>query len=366
MSILALIAVTVVLPLAPGKARLSPSAESVLLQDDFEAGIGQWTPFLNYWRLDPSQWYWGATDGYGGSGGLTQDAYAEPSKEAKDALMMYLGAGAQDWTDYRARTRIILRTDSTPHGLWLRGHYQDVGSSDPAGWTTGYYVVIGGEPGVNTHFVSLQQLQTVTDCWDTSCSNPGSLYDFNNPHTLVIQTKPGALERDRWYTLEAVVYQDRTLVWLDGELYIDYVDAKEPFLSGTVGFKTYQASTVSYDDLIVTSAPFQPTASLAVTPITGTTSTVFDFDASGSFDIEDPPAALEFRWDWEGDGIFDTPYTTTLTATHSYAAQGTKTVHLEVRDTDLLTDTATIQILVYNPWGQRVYLPVVNRGYAGE
>jgi hypothetical protein len=335
----------------------------VLLQDDFEAGIGQWTPFLNYFRLDPSQWYWGASDGYGDSGGLTQDAYAALGKEAKDALMMYLGPGAQGWTDYRARTHIILRTDSTPHGLWLRGQYQDVGSSDPAGWTTGYYVVIGGEPGGDTHFVSLQQLQTLTDCWDTSCNDPGTLYDFNNPHPLVVQTKPGTLERDRWYTLEVVVYQNRTLVWLDGELYIDYMDAKEPFLSGTVGFKTYQASTVSYDDLIVTSAPFRPTASISVTPTMGTISTTFGFDASKSFDVEDPPQTLEFRWDWQGDGFYDTPYTATATATHSYAAQGLKTIRLEVRDTDLLTDTTTAQVLVYSPGVLHVYLPIVTRGY---
>jgi hypothetical protein len=30
------------------------------------------------------------------------------------------------------------------------------------------------------------------------------------------------------------------------------MDSKEPFLTGTVGFKTYKSWTVSFDDIIVT------------------------------------------------------------------------------------------------------------------
>jgi hypothetical protein len=41
-------------------------------------------------------------------------------------------------------------------------------------------------------------------------------------------------------------------VWLDGDLYIDFTDPKEPFLTGTVGFKTHLADTATYDDVVVT------------------------------------------------------------------------------------------------------------------
>jgi hypothetical protein len=39
---------------------------------------------------------------------------------------------------------------------------------------------------------------------------------------------------------------------LNGNLYIDFTDPKEPFLTGTVGFKTYKADTVTFDDVVIT------------------------------------------------------------------------------------------------------------------
>ena len=56
-----------------------------------------------------------------------------------------------------------------------------------------------------------------------------------------------------------------------------------------------------------------PTAAFSVSPGSGTTSTVFTFDASSSSDTEDPTSALSFRWDWENNGIYDTPWSTSAT-----------------------------------------------------
>jgi uncharacterized repeat protein (TIGR01451 family) len=225
---------------------------ALLLEEHFEDSIDRWTPFLNYWRLKPGQWLWWPDDGFNESGGATQACYAVPNKEAEDALLMYLQPGAEDWTDYRIETKMILRTVGYPHGLWVRGHYRDVGDTDTAGWVTGYYIVVGGGINGDTHYVSLKQLQTETDCWDAACNNPQNLYDFNNPHELTTTKKDGNLQRWRWYTLAVEVVGNRIKVWLDGDLYIDYVDEKEPFLTGTVGLKTYKADTVSFDDVIVT------------------------------------------------------------------------------------------------------------------
>ncbi|MEJ2211797.1 MAG: DUF1080 domain-containing protein [Anaerolineae bacterium] len=224
-----------------------------LLDEDFEDGWDGWTPFLNYpYRLAPGQWYWAATDGYGGTAGLTQNAYAVMGKEAEDALVMWLEPGAEEWTDYRLETRIILRTENDPHGVWVRGQYQDAGEADPGGWVTGYYVEIGGDAGGAEHFVRLSQLQTLTDCWDPYCQEPQELNDFDKPHILATTPVSGTLERDRWYTLAVEVESDHIRAWLDGVLYIDYVDTFEPFLTGTVGFKTFKADTVTFDDLLVT------------------------------------------------------------------------------------------------------------------
>ncbi|MFZ1945934.1 MAG: SUMF1/EgtB/PvdO family nonheme iron enzyme, partial [bacterium] len=83
-----------------------------------------------------------------------------------------------------------------------------------------------------------------------------------------------------------------------------------------------------------------PVASFTVTPESGTTLTVFEFDASGSSDADESSSALQVRWDWESDG-WDTGWSTTKTATHQFASWGTKTVKLEVRDTDLMVDDTT-------------------------
>lgn len=72
---------------------------------------------------------------------------------------------------------------------------------------------------------------------------------------------------------------------------------------------------------------------------------IYHVNASSSFDFEDG-TNLEYRWDWENDGIWDTGYSTTKTATHQYSTEGTKTIKLEVRDTKGLTHTTTSQISV--------------------
>lgn len=227
---------------------------AVLLQEDFEAGWGRWTEFLNYhYRLAPGQWYWDSNDGYNGSAAVTQNAYAVDGKEAEDALLMYLQPGSENWTNYRVEAKMILRTDNYPHGLWVRGQYDpEKAVDDIAGWVTGYYIMVGGNKTASTHYVSLKQLQTLTDCWDQACNNPENLYDFNNPHELTYTKKDGALARYTWHTVVVEVVGANIKVWLNGVLYIDYTDSKEPFLTGTVGLKTFKADTVSFDNILVT------------------------------------------------------------------------------------------------------------------
>jgi len=243
---------------------------AVLLEERFDdpnVGIGRWTKFLNYWRLEDGQWYWGAQDGVGGSGAATQDCYLGGKKMAEDALLMYLGPGAEDWTDYRVDVDLLLRggademDDGTvyhvdrggyPIGLWVRGHYRDVGKENTAGWVTGYYVIVGGKPNANTMFVRLAQLQTLTDCWDMACVNTHNLYDFNNPHGLHQVELNKSFKRHTWYTLAVEVRGNNIKVYFDNELVMDYTDEKEPFLEGTIGLKTYKSKTVSFDDVIVT------------------------------------------------------------------------------------------------------------------
>ncbi len=88
------------------------------------------------------------------------------------------------------------------------------------------------------------------------------------------------------------------------------------------------------------------TASFTVNPTLGLTSTIFNFDASGCSDPEDPISSLQVRWDWDNNGTWDTGYSTTKTATHQYSTEGTKTINFEVKNTRGLTDTTTNQVSV--------------------
>jgi len=234
-----------------------------LLEEDFDSGIDLWTPFLNYHRLEPGQWYWGPADGVNGSGGLTHDCCVG-RRVAADALMMYLQPGAEEWTDYRVETKLYLTggvdgqgnyepESGDPIGLWVRGQWEP---SDREGqWVTGYYVVVAGKSTSPTHVVRLTQMQIAGDC-TTSCQKPWNMWSFQNTF-LLQESAPisGPFEHYRWYELVVEVHENHIQAWLDGQLVIDYVDEVLPHLEGTVGLKVHETKTASFDDLVVTPLP---------------------------------------------------------------------------------------------------------------
>jgi uncharacterized protein (TIGR02145 family) len=92
-----------------------------------------------------------------------------------------------------------------------------------------------------------------------------------------------------------------------------------------------------------------PIGSFVFSPSSGDTTTLFEFDASGSSDKEDSTAALEVRWDWEHDGTWDTDYSTTKIVYHKFGSEGTKSITMEVRDTEGLSDTSFSEVVVTLP-----------------
>jgi hypothetical protein len=97
-------------------------------------------------------------------------------------------------------------------------------------------------------------------------------------------------------------------------------------------------------NIILPNSP--PNASFIVTPSIGDTSTLFEFDASGSNDTEDSSINLEVRWDWENDGTWDTEFSTSKNVSHQFLSSGLYEVVLQVRDTDGAVDSSTSEILV--------------------
>jgi hypothetical protein len=78
-----------------------------------------------------------------------------------------------------------------------------------------------------------------------------------------------------------------------------------------------------------------PAVAFSISPAAGIVGTEFTFDGSSSTDDNDPPSALEFRWDYESDGAWDTSWSGSYyLGVFSYAASGAYQATLQVRDSE--------------------------------
>lgn len=75
-----------------------------------------------------------------------------------------------------------------------------------------------------------------------------------------------------------------------------------------------------------------PVAAFTWTPQQPTTLSTINFDASSSSDDEESATALNYRWDWESNGEWDTAFTNSPVAAKQFYIAGTKRVRLEVKD----------------------------------
>lgn len=87
-----------------------------------------------------------------------------------------------------------------------------------------------------------------------------------------------------------------------------------------------------------------PTAMVESLPPSGDTMTLFEFNASGSQDAETPSSDLWFRWDFDGDGTWDTGWTQEMSVTHEFTSDGTYSVTVQVLDPSGLNSTATVSV----------------------
>ena len=96
-----------------------------------------------------------------------------------------------------------------------------------------------------------------------------------------------------------------------------------------------------------------PVADFTVDPPQGVVGTIFFFDPEPSSDNEDTDPWLSTRFDFESDGVWDTPWDnpTNPPVRHTYSTPGVYQVKLEVKDTGDLTDTKTMTLQVGDPGG---------------
>lgn len=236
---------------------IARSSPPVLFADDFESGIGQWTPFLNYWRLNEEQWYHDKDRGFG-----TGHAYAHkwsngvdnPKRGAHDALTMLLVPGSQNWSNYRVRVKFRAQSGRQA-GVWFRGTYRDVETSGQ--WLTGYYFTVDVR-NEGTGRAKLWQLRTTAEHGDEP--KDYYWYHFSNPLFLVDKQLTTSVNHEEWHEMRVEVQGPRIKCWVDDELAIDYVDnVGDVFLKGTIGLYVYGSDPrfayVRFDDLLVEPLP---------------------------------------------------------------------------------------------------------------
>ncbi len=100
--------------------------------------------------------------------------------------------------------------------------------------------------------------------------------------------------------------------------------------------------------LVVYADSVPPVASFFVTPDSSSVNTIFLFDASATSDQYTPLDQLQFRWDWNNDGVWDRPYTNDTSLYHKYDIPGEYRILMEVRNNISLTDTTSRKIYVYD------------------
>ncbi|MFC1725690.1 SUMF1/EgtB/PvdO family nonheme iron enzyme [candidate division KSB1 bacterium] len=91
---------------------------------------------------------------------------------------------------------------------------------------------------------------------------------------------------------------------------------------------------------------FPPEPEFTVSPTSGVTGLVFVFDVSETSDREDSLSQLLFRWDWEGDGSWDTDYSSESLYYHSYDDPDEYSVTLEVKDTEGNAESYSLNLTV--------------------
>lgn len=102
------------------------------------------------------------------------------------------------------------------------------------------------------------------------------------------------------------------------------------------------------EDLKVEKINTPPIAKFSIEPTIGSTSTFFEFDGSGSFDYEEPAINIQARWDFDGNGIWDTEWDNDKKENYSYNYEGEFEVKLKVKDTDGLFDSTYQSLKIIN------------------
>ena len=126
--------------------------------------------------------------------------------------------------------------------------------------------------------------------------------------------------------------------------YHTYTEAAEYIPTLEVMDSDGNVATYDYEIRVVENTP--PNATFDVDPKEATPGVEFTFDAGSCSDDQYKSAYLEVRWDYEGDGTWDTNFSTTKSSRHYYDDSGTYDVVVQVKDPEGQTAEASEEITV--------------------
>lgn len=91
-----------------------------------------------------------------------------------------------------------------------------------------------------------------------------------------------------------------------------------------------------------------PVAALSANPVEGSLPLTVEFDASASEAVEG--AIVSYRWDFEGDGIYELDTGTENSTSHTYLTNDVRSAHVMVTNSNNASDSASVQIMGISEW----------------
>lgn len=262
----------------------------------------------------------------------------------------------------------LYKEDYAPVGGPTPEHWPTSPAAVVDEWSNGYGVVTWwthGGTGSAQHIISWDMTPTLDDSkpaftYQASCGNGKPESKYNLAYSLL---KHGAIatigatrgstgSRGNWtydptsyanpnfgYAYNRGIIQDG---WPAGKA---LVEAKKPTMSVHNNELNYNL----YGDpetYLLTVVPNSPPVAVVAEPIVVNEGETMVFDGSGSYDPEGDP--LEYRWDVDNDGTWDTSWDTSPFTTLVLGDDYTGWAKLEVRDKLGLTDYTVIDVTVLN------------------
>ena len=105
-------------------------------------------------------------------------------------------------------------------------------------------------------------------------------------------------------------------------------------------------STTAQQAVSVAAGSLPPAAHLVLSPISAPANHPVVADASASRAIDGAERDLSFRWDWDGDGIWDTEWDGASSRSHEFQSEGRYGIRVEVRDQNGLTSIVEGDVVI--------------------